>query len=160
MSRFRQELQLVPKAAWVIGVLVWLGFVLLMMLIAFRHDPEVQHWPLEARLALSVLPGLPLLALALMVGYIYNDARRRGMRYVMWTLLAALIPNAIGVILYFVLREPLLAPCRRCGTPVKQGYAFCQNCGSAVGSSCPQCRRRTEPGWMHCVYCGADLRGN
>ncbi len=58
---------------------------------------------------MSVLPGMPLFVLVLLIGYVYADAKRRGMRYVMWTLLAIFIPNAIGIILYFVMRDPLLA---------------------------------------------------
>jgi hypothetical protein len=55
----------------------------------------------------------------LLNGYVYADAKRRGMRYVMWTWPAILIPNAIGVILYFVLRDPLLVNCTQWGAQVQ-----------------------------------------
>ena len=158
MSRFREEVDLIPRTAYAVATCVWLGFFLIMMLGPFRVDPELRKWPLAANVAVSLLPGLPLFVLVLLIGYVHADAKRRGMRYVMWTLLAIFIPNAIGIILYFILRDPLLAPCPHCGTPARQGYAFCQNCGAALAAACPQCRRAVEPGWSHCVSCGAPLK--
>ena len=37
-------------------------------------------------------------------GYIYADAKRRGMNALLWTLLAMLLPKPIGFIAYFLLR--------------------------------------------------------
>jgi len=150
-------MDLVPRPAFAIAVCVWLAFFLMMMLLPLRVDPELRHWPLAGKLAISVLPGLPLFAMVLLVGYVYADAKRRGMRYVMWTWLAALIPNAIGIILYFVLRDPLLINCTHCGAQVRTGFAFCPKCGGSLAQACPQCRRAVEPGWTHCVHCGASL---
>ena len=76
MNRLRQEMQLIPRTAWMIADCVWLGFFLLMMLVPFRLDPEARYWPLAGKLALAVLPGLPLLILVLLIGYVYADARR------------------------------------------------------------------------------------
>jgi Double zinc ribbon len=157
MSRFRQEMQWIPRPVWGIAALVWMAFTLLMLLLPFSHDPALRQWPLAGKLAVAVLPGLPLAMLALLVGYVYADARRRGMRYVMWTLLAVFIPNAIGIILYFILRDPLLTPCPHCGELVRPGFAFCWKCGAALGRACPQCRCAVQPGWSHCVSCGAAL---
>jgi len=158
MSRFREELNLVPRTAWAVAVCIWLTFFLLMMLLPIRHDPELRHWPLAGKLAIASLPGVSLFFLALLVGYVYADARRRGMRYVMWTLLAAFIPNAIGIILYFVLRDPVLTHCTHCGAQARQGFVFCPVCGGSLAIACPQCHRAVEPGWSHCVHCGATLR--
>ena len=58
----------------------------------------------------------------------------------LWTLLAIFIPNAIGIILYFILRDPVPVPCPACGTPAKKGQAYCAGCGTAVRAACPQCR--------------------
>jgi len=157
MSRFRQEMQLIPRPAWLIAGLVWLGFFLLMMLVPFQQDPGVRNWPLAGKLAIAVLPGIPMFVLALLIGYVHSDAKRRGMRYVMWTLLAIFIPNAIGIILYFILRDPLLEPCPQCGALVRHGYAFCPKCGGALAHACPQCKRAVEPGWSHCANCGTPI---
>jgi double zinc ribbon protein len=157
MSRFQQELDLVPRTAWVIAVCVWLAFFSIMMAFPFHMDPEGRNWPLAGKLAMSVLPGLPLFMLTLLIGYVHADAKRRGMRYVMWTWLAILIPNAIGIILYFVLRDPLLTPCARCAFQARPGFAFCPQCGAALSMACPKCRHAVEPGWSHCAHCGAAL---
>ena len=65
------------------------------------------------------------LGYVLLVGYIYGDARRRGMRYVSWTVLAVLAPSAIGILLYFILREPRQAHCTKCGRSMSPNFAFC-----------------------------------
>ena len=75
----------------------------------------------------------------------------------MWLLLAIFIPNAIGIILYFLLRVPLPVPCTACSQPVKPGFAFCTSCGQVLSSACPQCRRAVEAGWSNCAYCGTKL---
>ena len=157
MTRFRKELSIIPWAAWVIAVLVYLGMAALMVAVPLRSDAEIRHWPLWLRTLLVAGPGLPLAIYVLLIGYVNGDARRRGMRYVMWTLLAALIPNAIGIILYMVVRDPLTAPCPRCAAQLRPGYTFCPKCGVALAQACPQCRRAVEAGWSHCARCGTAL---
>jgi predicted RNA-binding Zn-ribbon protein involved in translation (DUF1610 family) len=157
MSRFRDELGRVPRPAFIIAVCIWLAWFVLFMLGPFRADPELRLWPSPAKLMISML-GVLFSVLVLLIGYVYADAKRRGMRYVMWTLLAILIPNGIGIILYFVLRDPLPVTCTNCGAQVRRGFTFCPKCGAAVTRACPQCRRAVEPGWTHCVHCGASLQ--
>ncbi|HLY20747.1 MAG TPA: hypothetical protein VKR61_26150, partial [Bryobacteraceae bacterium] len=70
MSRLRQEMDLIPRTAWAVAVCVWLSFFLVMMLLPFRVDPEARNWPLAGKLALSVLPGIPLFVLVLLIGYV------------------------------------------------------------------------------------------
>jgi hypothetical protein len=156
MSGFRDELRVVPRPAWVVAAIVCLAFAAVMFP-HLRDDPQVRAWPEWGKMLLIGGSGLLLFAFALLVGYVYGDARRRGMRYVMWTLLAALIPNAIGIILYFVLRDPLTQPCPNCRTQLQPGYAFCPRCGAPLARACPQCRAAIEPGWAHCVRCGTAI---
>lgn len=156
MNRFRDELRIIPRAAWTAAVLVFAGFFLFMFTWVIPHDPDLKLWPLWGRTLFSVI-ALPLFVYVLLIGYVNGDAKRRGMRRVLWTLLAIFIPNAIGVILYFILRDPLLVPCRECGSMVRQGFAFCPKCGATLANACPQCRKATESGWTHCAYCGAKL---
>jgi hypothetical protein len=108
---------------------------------------------------LSPIGAVATTIYVLVVGYVYGDARRRGMHHVLWTLLAIFIPNAIGVILYFILRDPVLVPCPSCGTPAKKGHAFCAGGGAAVRSECPQCRQPVEAGWRNCARCGVGPSG-
>lgn len=162
MSRLREELRIVPRAAWVLTIVVYLGFAVALgaMLLVEGHLGKSQPLGLLAyALVILTVPTLPA-SYVLLIGYIYADARRRGMRAVLWTLLAIFVPNAIGVILYFVLREPLLNSCPSCGYTAKPGYAFCPRCGAALAPACPTCRRAVEPDWSNCAYCGANLRAS
>ena len=156
MSRLSQEMRIVPRVAWVIAALAYLGFVVLAIFMT-GHDPKMQTWPSWGLAAFRGLMPLVLIPYVALIGYVNADSRRRGMRSVMWTLLAIFIPNALGIILYFVLREPLMTSCPQCATPVKHGFAFCPACGAAVGNACPQCKRPVEPGWSHCAACGTRL---
>jgi hypothetical protein len=161
MSRFDQEFALVPAGARWTAALVCLavacvtGSIFLLPGILAR-DPR-------AVLALSPFFLLTLIGVAflgayvLLVGYVFGDARRRGMNHLLWTLLAIFIPNAIGIILYFILRDPVPVPCPGCGAPARKGHAYCASCGAAVRPACPQCRQPVEPGWRNCAGCGASL---
>ena len=157
MSRFREEMNVIPRMAWVIAVLSYLACVALAFYAFVSPEPNFIGWP---GWFLPIFAGvIPLFfsVYVLLIGYVYGDARRRGMRPMMWALLAFFIPNAIGVILYFILREPFLRGCPSCGTQVSQGFAFCSKCGTALGQACPQCRSVVQPGWSHCTKCGARL---
>jgi hypothetical protein len=158
MSRFPEELKVIPGAAWVIAVCTGVGFALLLQLEAIPKDSSLSAWPAPFAVCFSALMGLILGAYALLIGYVNGDARRRGMRYVMWTWLSILIPNGIGVILYFIMRDPLPLACSKCGANIKSNGAFCTACGTPRTNICRACNRAVEPGWSHCASCGADLR--
>jgi hypothetical protein len=63
------------------------------------------------------------------LGYVYADARNRNMPHIPWVLIAAIVPNLLGFLLYFVLRKPLASPCPQCGQPIAAGQRFCPSCG-------------------------------
>lgn len=156
MKRLVQEMRIISPVAWSIAVLAYLGLGAVLILVT-GHDPEIQKWPSWGLAAFRGLMPLVLIPYIALIGYVNADSRRRGMRYVMWTLLAVFIPNALGIILYFVLRDPMMTPCPHCATPVKHGFTFCPACGTAVGIACPQCKKTVEPGWSHCPACGIKL---
>src|SRR5262249_41951776 len=116
-----------------------------------------QGFPPLARGASVALTTFLVFVYFFIVVYIYGDARRRGMRHVIWALVAAMAPNCLGFIAYFLLREPLLPPCAACGTPARRGFAFCTKCGAQLTETCAKCRRALEPGWSHCAHCGAPV---
>lgn len=155
MSRFMEEVRLIRWPAWVAGAVVAAGMVLFIVLL--KPTPPEAPLPLPIKVLVGTLAGAVLFCYALVIGYVYVDAKRRGMRYVMWTWLAALVPNAIGIILYFVLRDPLLVSCTACRARARQNLTYCPQCGSPIGRACPQCRRPVEPGWLNCAYCGVKL---
>ena len=148
-----QRNHVIPFTAWVIASLIFVAMLMLAGWLTGRGGTE----PVWVPALVTVLGALVLAGWTLVIGYVYGDARRRGMRYVMWTLLAFFIPNGIGVILYFILRDPMPNYCSKCGSPAKQGHAFCPVCGANILPACSQCHRAGQPGWSHCAWCGAKL---
>ena len=157
MTRFRDELKVIPAVAWVIALAVYACFSLLVFTVLIPNDAKLSRWPTAGAAMFAFGMPLILLALILLAGYVNGDAKRRGMNRVLWTLIALFVPNGIGIILYFFLREPLLAPCSKCATLVRANFAFCPNCGAQLRTACPNCRRPVEPGWKSCAFCGSHL---
>jgi hypothetical protein len=87
-----------------------------------------------AGIGIGLLAGSFIAIWLLCLGYVYADARRRTMPAVLWVLIAALIPNLLGFLLYFALRRPLIPPCPQCGQPGQPGR-FCSACGFDKASS-------------------------
>lgn len=158
MSRIRQEMGVIPRVAWVIAVALYLGLVLVTWNLLIPRDPKLSLWQSWGKAAFALFIPMIVAVLVLLVGYVYGDARRRGMRYVLWTLLAIFVPNGIGIILYFILRDPPMRICPRCGAVVRGGFAFCQACGTAQAPTCTACHRGVDPEWSHCPNCGAGLQ--
>jgi hypothetical protein len=71
------------------------------------------------------------------LGYVYADARCRNMPHIPWTLIAAIVPNLLGFLLYFVLRKPIASPCPQCAQPIAAGQRFCPSCGYQAFSHPP-----------------------
>lgn len=143
----------IPMAAWataaVVFVLVFLGISAVLLR---QYDV-----PVPIRVVAPIVGPLLLAGYVLLLGYVYGDARRRAMRYVMWTWLVILIPNGIGVILYFICRDPMPVFCSKCGSTMHPNYAYCPQCGEGVAPACGKCQRISQPGWSHCAYCGGKL---
>jgi hypothetical protein len=157
MSQTQRAWDVIPLTAKAIGLLVPAGSGVLIRFAALPADPNMRHWQEWQKDLFSFCVPLILLFYILLVGYVYGDAKRRYMRHVMWTLIAALVPNAIGVILYFVLRDPLPVACPNCQTPARLGFTYCPKCGTAVKRSCEGCGRAVEVDWTNCAYCGRKL---
>ncbi|HET9400214.1 MAG TPA: zinc ribbon domain-containing protein [Candidatus Acidoferrales bacterium] len=154
---FWKNLAIIRPVAWIIAILFFAGMQSLFWLVIFPNgDPhETAKMPLELKIFLPTLASSIFFIWALLVGFVYADAKRRAMRYVMWTLLAAFVPNAIGIILYFLMRDPLPSPCPKCGLLVKGSFSFCPRCGTELMRACRVCKKKLEPGWVNCAYCGA-----
>jgi hypothetical protein len=150
MSRLRQEFRVAPLTGVAIASSIALGGAFLFIVAA----PEP---PLPGRVAIGIAMATIIFVYGFLVSYVYGDARRRGMRHVVWTLVAALVPNALGFIAYFLLREPLLQRCDACGKAARHDFAFCPQCGAPLPRVCPNCRRPVEASWSHCAHCGAKI---
>ena len=85
----------------------------------------------------SLVFGVVVALWLLAIGYVYADAKRRGMQAILWLAIAIIVPNLVGFILYFALREPLLSACAQCGQGVAPGQKFCPTCGREQGTNSP-----------------------
>jgi len=154
-TRFMDEVRIIPPVAWLIAVLLFLALPIIMGFI-LGHDPN--HPPLAIFVLATLIPATLLACYILLIGYVSKDAGRRGMSRVLWTLIAILIPNALGIVLYFVLRKPRLLHCPHCREAVDPGFGFCPVCRYQLSPGCPQCQRGVRPNDRYCPYCGVDLR--
>ena len=81
MSRFSEELKVIPKTARIIAVIAYFVSMLVWILVlTYSHDQGLQSTPEAAKIALVFLPGVFLAFYVLLIGYVNGDARRRGMR--------------------------------------------------------------------------------
>jgi RNA polymerase subunit RPABC4/transcription elongation factor Spt4 len=119
------------------------------------HDHKAP--PLPIRCLLSILCGAVLGCYAVLIGYINQDAGRRGMSRLLWTLVAIFVPNGLGIVLYFVLRKPRASHCPKCDAVVEPGFSFCPRCRTRLRPVCPHCQRSVDLSVQFCPYCGGSL---
>jgi len=159
MSRLREELRVIPAGGVWTAVLIVLAAAAGMACLVYVWGGEdfrnPGNWPL--RPLLIVITPLLLGMYVLMVGYVYGDAKRRRMRHVLWTFLAFFLPQALGIILYFILRDPLPSPCPKCGAAAPSNFTFCPFCGSGLKPTCSNCGKSVDGSWVNCAYCGRKL---
>ncbi len=119
-------------------------------------SPHDQHWaPLAVLCFVSIMAMLFLFAIIGVCFFIYHDAGRRGMNQWLWTIIAIFTPNLIGVIIYLVLRKPLLNPCPGCGNMLEPQLLYCPRCGRQFKQKCPSCNAILALGDQFCGACGS-----
>ncbi len=127
----RQFLDVVPKSVKTVASGT-AGGVMLIGLVSTFIEGHGQNAPFPVLLpgvGFGLLAGVVIAIWILCLGYVYADARRRGMPPILWTLIAAFIPNLLGFLLYFALRRPIALPCPHCGQATTAGQRFCSWCG-------------------------------
>lgn len=98
---------------------------------------------------------LVLITVGLIVSFVYQDARKRDMNPLLWSLLAALLPFFIGIILYLLCRNPLVdLQCAKCGAGLNAESKVCPKCGNKILTTCPTCEFPVQKGWTACPKCG------
>jgi hypothetical protein len=166
--RFSEEIKLVPRSlvALMVAVLV-LGQAIALTLcinnIPERWEP-VQEFGRNTGVLLVAAIGLgiwiALSAIVFLTGYVYVDAKRRGMNAGLWTFLVLiLLPGyvALGFILYFTAREPLPFHCPKCGTMVSARFNYCPGCKYCLHPTCTHCQNEVGDTDRFCPRCGSDL---
>lgn len=154
MNRLSDEMKVIPRRVWTLALILPVVFTGGFLIVVTRATGGGSPLPF---LAVLLFIAVIFSVYVLLLGYIAVDARRRGMRALVWVLLAIFTPSAIGIILYFILRDPLLHPCPRCGAGAKAMFPYCPSCGASLANVCPSCKNAVEPGWSHCARCGAQL---
>jgi RNA polymerase subunit RPABC4/transcription elongation factor Spt4 len=162
---FASEFRVVPR--WLVGLLFALYAVALaIMLWISIYMPDLPPFGISVEpLALKLLAvfgavtgiAICMSAFVMLLGYIGADAKRRGMSPVLWVLVSLLVPYLVGMILYFVVREPLPFECPRCRRLVNAQFNFCPSCQCNLRPNCPHCRREIRPGDRFCPHCGATI---
>jgi len=162
-TSFAKEIRLIPD--WLVGIVGALfvaAHVISQDVIAAGNRPWPEWSPDLNRLAMAGVvtgAGVAAAAFIFLMAYINRDAKRRGMRYVLWTLIALLIPDLIGVIIYFLVREPMLYTCPHCGKTVSARFNFCPSCKFNLRPTCPQCKHEVRVGDHFCPNCACELTG-
>jgi hypothetical protein len=152
--RFTEELRIIPGWAYGLAILLLVG---LDTLIPFARRHDAHPMPLPAMIAVMTLGGLVVACLGLLIGYVNRDAKRRGMNVTLWTIIVIFVPNAIGFIIYFLAREPMVFKCPQCSTMVSARFNFCPTCKFNLNPTCPECKHAVRPGDRFCPYCAHDL---
>lgn len=151
---FNREMGLIPWWAYALAAFAFIEMQWVFNVIIPRHeDPP----PSGVAMFLGVLVGSIVAVMILLIGYVNRDSARRGMNRTLWTLLVIFVPNALGFILYFLVRQPLQIPCGHCGAMLQPNFRFCPKCSTPRFAVCGHCNTPTQPGDLFCNNCGRML---
>ena len=171
--RFWDEFMIIPK--WLLFLVALLYLLALGIAItvnlAQRYNtygndmfpPELRDNPVMASFALAGIVTLMSIFFATFIfltAYVNRDASRRGMNAALWTILILIfLPTwgLIGLVIYFLMREPLPYPCPQCSATVSARFNFCPNCKCNLQPACPNCKREVAELDKFCPFCGTDL---
>ena len=156
-TRFMDELRIISPWAYFFAALGFAVVLVAVVFAALMDKSGARFYTLPVLVPLGIIAGAALACYILLIGYVNGDASRRGMSRVAWTLLAILIPNALGIVLYFVLRKPRPPNCPQCAAVIDHGFGFCPRCRHRLTPVCAQCQRSVHADDKFCPYCGGDL---
>ena len=154
-TTFAEELAIVPKVMYLFIPLSFACMLFVFLVYMPGHDPHAP--PYAVRVLLSVLLGVVLSIYFGLIGYVNQDAKRRDMGQVLWTLLVIFVPNGLGFLAYFLLRKPLIQYCPQCGDRIGAGFHFCAKCGCELAPTCGSCGQAVDRDYVICPYCGKAL---
>jgi amino acid transporter len=152
--RFADEFRIIPRRLKILAIILFIVGQIVAQIVYFANSRED---PLIALAGGAAAATLVIGFLSMLFGYVNRDAERRGMNPTLWTLIAIFVPYAIGVIIYFLMREPLPYNCPACGALVNARFNFCPGCKHDLRPSCPQCKREVRLEDKYCPYCAQEL---
>lgn len=150
------ELRLVPSWAVALAALAFVAMQYFYWVVLPSHWHHPSHIPLGMRLYFAFSWSILAALYVLMVGYVTRDAPRRGMSTGIWSFIC-IVPGGIGVVLYFLLRQPVLSLCPSCGARVHSHFHFCPQCAFQISAICGNCLHNVAETDLYCVRCGHDL---
>ncbi len=150
-----EEVRIIPTWAWVLAGAIFIGIELLFNIyIPHQKNPPPPFFgPVFGTVA--AIAGA---FYVLLIGYVNRDSKRRSMKTWAWMLVVIFIPNGIGFIIYFLVRQRLMMACPQCGTSVEPGFNFCPKCHFNLTPTCPHCSHSVRHGDLFCPYCGQELK--
>jgi hypothetical protein len=151
----KREIAAIPGWAYVLAAVLFVGIQVTFLTLVWPADADGPG--LFFRILFPFVPATILAFLVLMIGYVNRDAGRRGMNRTLWTLIVIFVPNAIGFILYFLLRNPIRDNCPKCGTIIDPRVNYCPHCRHSFHPTCPQCKTAVRSGDTFCANCGVQL---
>ena len=171
-TKFREELRIIPK--WLVWTCITLYVLALIAGIGvnlgnlhfgepiFPGDGSLRNNPALSCLALAgaiTAVAFFFSVFLFILGYVYRDAKRRGMNPGLWTLLVLLSASYvfIGLIIYLLVREPLPFTCPQCAATVSARFNFCPTCKYNLHLACAHCQREVANTDKFCPYCAAEL---
>ncbi len=154
-TRSKGEIRILAPWAYYLFAAVFVTITVLFVTV-IGLDPKAPRLPL--RCLLGVICGTLLGLYSVLIGYVNQDAGRRNMSRLLWTLVAIFVPNGLGILLYFVLRKPITAHCPQCAAEIEPGFSFCPRCSHKLSPICSQCQRAVGGDDVYCPYCGTAQR--
>jgi RNA polymerase subunit RPABC4/transcription elongation factor Spt4 len=151
---FAAEIKIIPLWAWTLAGIVFVAAQIFFNIVVARQHHVPPAW---LRALMAVGAGIGGACYLLFLGYINRDAKRRAMSPALWTLVAIFIPNGLGIILYFILRQPRVIACPQCASAIQAGFNFCPRCSHKLSPSCPQCQRIVGVNDVYCPHCGTSV---
>jgi hypothetical protein len=160
-SALNEEVKLIPRWSIAVATVVFVFMQYLYWVILPAYRVTLHLRPIAAPLGVRFYFALSWSSLAalyvLMVGYVSRDAPRRSMSTRLWVVICLAMQGGIGLVLYFLLRQPVVARCPSCGTSIHTEFHFCPQCAYQVSAACGNCYRGVRITDVYCVYCGHSL---
>jgi hypothetical protein len=163
-SSFTEEFRLIP--GWSIAAaslcFIFMQYLYWVILPAYRVAYKMHPIaaPFGVRFYFALSWSAVVAFYVLMVGYVSRDAPRRSMSTRLWVVICLVMQGGIGLVLYFLLRQPVVARCPSCGTSIHTEFHFCPQCAYQVSAACGNCYRGVRITDLYCVYCGHSLAGD
>ena len=163
--RFADEIRLVPRERLIAVIVLFLVAQIVGQIVnQFRgwdFPPEFTRTEAAwAAMGIITAVAIPIACLIFLIGYVNQDAKRRGMNSTLWTLLVIILLPAwllTGFVFYFLVREPLPYHCTQCGNTVSARFNYCPNCRYNLRPTCPHGQREAGELDRYCAHGGNDL---